>query len=131
VIEKRAMAQFLECCARVLCRTPESAADAASALAVYRSVTVASVLPVGTEVKRLKAKAHNRLRPSPKGYPTRNQVLRRGALRRDSLGGLLLFDDSASTLANVSHILRSFDRAVRLGTNYGTRVIARPLRGNK
>lgn len=44
---------------------------------------VPKVLRAGTEDNR-------------QGYPTRDQVFRRGARRKNSLGRLLLFDDSAS-----------------------------------
>src|ERR1039458_1828541 len=61
--------------------------DAASVLAVY-----------STRVGAAKFRGYfgQELSASAQGYPTRDQVLRRGARRKNSLGRLLLFDDSAS-----------------------------------
>src|ERR1019366_3061809 len=90
--------------------------DAASALAGY-SIRVGSA--------RFRRYFRQELRASAQGYPTLDQVLRRGARRKNSLGRLLLFDDSAKALTEISRIPEIFVHADLYGDR--RRSIALPV----
>jgi hypothetical protein len=80
--------------------------DAASVVAVYS---------IRVESARFRKYFGHELRASAQGYSARDQVLRRGARRKNSLGRLLLFDDSAKALAANFLAFRKFLPALVFG----------------